>query len=260
MARSPDPVSRRRSILDEQRSRRRLEDLTEIKHALDRSASGSSVISLLLCRDGEPSSAARILIDRARELDISVLIESEREMRRMSSGDVARELIALEGPSPEITLDELMGRKGLVFVLVGLRYPGNVGFILRSAEVSGAAGVVIVNDWEGPQLSEALRVGMRADRFFPVIEGEVLPAISAARRVGRRVVALETAGTKMLWDADLVSPTVVVVGSETMGISHEILESVDDIVRIPTPGFIPSYNVQAAVGMLLGEWLRQTSE
>jgi len=29
-------------------------------------------------------------------------------------------------------------------------------------------------------------------------------------------------------------------------------------VRIPTRGFIPSYNVQAAVGMLLGEWLRQT--
>jgi TrmH family RNA methyltransferase len=178
----------------------------------------------------------------------------------MSSEQNARELIALEGPSPNATLDELMSRTGLVFVLVGLRYPGNVGFILRSAEVAGAAGVVLQNDWEGSQLSEALRVGMRADRFFPVIEAEALAAIAAARRANRRVVALETAGVKTPWNVDLESPTVVVVGSETTGISDALLRSLDDIIRIPAPGFIPSYNVQAAVGMLLGEWLRQNIE
>ena len=49
----------------------------------------------------------------------------------------------------------------------------------------------------------------------------------------------------------------LLVGGETTGISEALLESMDDVARIPTPGFIPSYNVQAAVGMLLGEWLRQ---
>jgi len=206
------------------------------------------------------SSSTRLLLDRASELGIPVLIESEREMRRMSSSERARELIAFEGPSPNATLDELMSRTGIVFLLVGLRYPGNVGFILRSAEVAGAAGVVLANDWQGSQISEALRVGMRADRFFPVIKEEALTVIAAARRAGRRVVALETAGTKTPWNADLVSPTIVVVGSETTGISDAILESADETIRIPTGGFIPSYNVQAAVGMLLGEWLRQNIE
>ena len=36
------------------------------------------------------------------------------------------------------------------------------------------------------------------------------------------------------------------------------LAEADETVRIPTRGFIPSYNVQAATSMLLGEWLRQT--
>jgi tRNA G18 (ribose-2'-O)-methylase SpoU len=240
--------------------RRRVEDVEAIRAALDRSASDPSPISLLLCREGELSPTAGSLVARARELDIPVLIESEREMRRMSSGEAARELVALEGFSAHPTLDELMSRQGLVFVLVGIRYPGNVGFILRSAEVAGAAGVVLASDWEGSQLSEALRVGMRADRFFPVIESAAEAAIAAARRAGRRVVALETAGAKAPWNADLVAPTVVLVGSETMGISDALLESADDIIRIPTRGFIPSYNVQAAVGMLLGEWLRQNVE
>jgi len=198
------------------------------------------------------------MIDRARELDIPVRVEPEREMRRMSSGAEACELIALEGPSPDATLDEMMARKGLVCVLAGLRYPGNVGFILRSAEVAGAAGVVLATDWEGSQLPDALRIGFRPNRFFPVVESEITAAIAAARRAGRRVVALETSGTKAPWNADFVSPVVVVVGSETTGIPDEILASVDELIRIPTRGFIPSYNVQAAVGILLGEWLRQS--
>jgi tRNA G18 (ribose-2'-O)-methylase SpoU len=73
-------------------------------------------------------------------------------------------------------------------------------------------------------------------------------------------VALETSGAKTPWSVDLASPTLILVGSETTGLPDTILESVDDTVRIPTRGFIPSYNVQAAVGMLLGEWLRQNSD
>ncbi len=211
----------------------------------------------MLCREGDLSAAACLLVDRSRELGIPVLVEPEREMRRMSSGEKAPELIAFEGQSPDATLDELMSREGLVFILVELRYPANVGFILRSAEVAGAAGIVLANQWDGSQFSEAVRVGMRANRFFPVIESEITDAIAAARRAGRRVGALETAGTKAPWNVDLISPTAIIVGSETTGISDAILESVDDIIRIPTRGFIPSYNVQAAVGIMLGEWLRQ---
>lgn len=215
---------------------------------------------MLLCRKGDLSAPARLLISRARELAIPVLFESEREIQRMSSGENPCELIALEGPSPNATVDELMARDGLVFILVGLRYPANVGFILRSAEVAGTAGIVLANDWKGNQLSEAHRIGIRANRFFPVIEGRAVAAIAAARRAGRRIMALETTGTKALWDSNLSIPTVIVVGGETRGVPKAILESVDDIIRIPTRGFMPSYNVQAAVGMLLGEWLRQTTE
>jgi TrmH family RNA methyltransferase len=224
-----------------------------IRAALDRSAS----ISMMLCREGHLSPTARDLVERARGLGISILVESEREMRRMSGGEEIPELIALEGGGANSTLAELMSSDGLVCVLIGLRYPGNVGFIIRSAEVAGVAGIVLANDWEGSQLSEALRVGMRADRFFPVIESEAGAAISAARRSGRRVVALETNGTKSPWQTDLRLPTALIIGSETTGISEGLLESADDVVRLPTQGFIPSYNVQAAVGMLLGEWLRQ---
>jgi len=213
----------------------------------------------MLCREGGLSTEARELVELARERGIAILVESVREMRRMSPGDVAAELIALEGAAPDANLDELMLADGLVFVLAGLRYPGNVGFIVRSAEVAGAAGIVLDTGWSGSERAEALRVGMRADRFFPVIDSPTNLAVRAARRANRRIVALETVGDRTLWETDLLVPTAVIIGGETMGVDDTVLESVDDILRIPTQGFIPSYNVQAAVAMVLGEWLRQDS-
>ena len=48
-----------------------------------------------------------------------------------------------------------------------------------------------------------------------------------------------------------------VVGAEREGVSQEILEACDDIVRLPMDGFVPSYNLQVAISVLAVEALRQ---
>ena len=50
---------------------------------------------------------------------------------------------------------------------------------------------------------------------------------------------------------------MLVVGGENAGVSKEILSAADDIVRLPMPGFVPSYNLQVAVSALAMERLRQ---
>lgn len=214
---------------------------------------------MLLVREGSRSEAAEALIERARAADIRIASESEREMRRMSETDDSPELLAVAGSPPATDLDVLMQQQGLVLILVGVRYPGNVGFILRSAEVAGAAGVVVANEWSGSEWEEARRSGIRADRFLAVLEADAGHALVAARAAGRRVIAVETSGSVLPWEVDLSKPTALLVGGEANGISSELLSRTDEVVRIPTRGFIPSYNVQAATGILLGEWLRQTS-
>ena len=232
----------------------RLTDLDSLEAALQ----ADRPIALILVREGDCSAAALALIERARRAKIPISIESEREMRRMSDSDTAPELLAVAGPPPPQTLDSLMGAEGIVLILAGLRYPANVGFILRSAEVAGAAGVVLANDWAESEWDEARRVGIRADRFLSVIRAAAEAAVDAARAAGRRVVSVETSGDKTPWEVDLARPTALLIGSETTGISPALLARADEVVRIPTRGFIPSYNVQAATGILLGEWLRQT--
>lgn len=233
--------------------RKRLAGPEAIRAALGRGAP----IQLVVCRRGPVDAEIAEIVERARAAGIEIRFASERELLRLTEGSEAASILALEGPSPRASLDELMARDGLVLVLVGVRYPGNVGFIVRAAEVAGAAGVVLAEDWTRAERASAMRVAMQADRFYPVIDAVAEEAVEAARRAGRRLLALETAGATAPWQAELEGPLAVFLGGEALGIPATILARMDACLRIPMRGFIPSYNVQAAAGIVLGEWLRR---
>lgn len=234
--------------------RARIAGAAAVAAALDAGAP----IQLLLCRRGESDPEIVALIERARGLGIEIRPAAERERLRLTEGSSAEPLIALVGPAREPTLDLLMAGRGLVLVLVGLRYAGNVGFVVRAAEVAGADGVVVAETWSRSERASAMRFAMQADRFFPVLEADVESAVASARRAGRRLLALETGGDRTPWEAEWAGPVAVFLGGEAEGIPRVVLERMDAVLRIPMRGFIPSYNVQAAAGIVIGEWLRRT--
>jgi tRNA G18 (ribose-2'-O)-methylase SpoU len=98
---------------------------------------------------------------------------------------------------------------------------------------------------------------MRADHFMPVFWEPALEAIAGARAAGRRVLAIEDVGTEAPWQVDLTQPLLLIIGGERHGIPRDALEACDGAIRIPMRGFIPSYNLQAAMAMVVGEQLRQ---
>jgi tRNA(Leu) C34 or U34 (ribose-2'-O)-methylase TrmL len=60
------------------------------------------------------------------------------------------------------------------------------------------------------------------------------------------------------WEIDLRGPLLFVIGGETRGIALTA-RALDATLRIPMRGFIPAYNVQAAMAIVAGERLRQES-
>ena len=95
---------------------------------------------------------------------------------------------------------------------------------------------------------------MRAVRFIPVVYATTEEILAACNR---RIVVAEDVGEIAPWDTDLTGDIMLVVGGENAGVSKEILSAADDIVRLPMPGFVPSYNLQVAVSALAMERLRQ---
>jgi len=76
---------------------------------------------------------------------------------------------------------------------------------------------------------------------------------------GIRCVALEDVGSQAPWEVDLRGPVLCVIGNEQSGISDAVLARCAHKIRIPMAGFVPSYNVQAAMTAIAVERLRQLS-
>lgn len=233
--------------------RRRLTGPEELRAALE----AREPVRLVLVREGCEDDAVLAAVEEARRAGVAVRPSTEPVLRRFSPG-APRSVLALVGAPVEAALPDLMQRPGPVWLLAGVAYPGNVGCVIRTAEVSGAAGVVIDAPLDGAGRRAALRASMRADRLFPVRWDGVGEALAAAEAAGRRVVALEDAGGAMPWEADLSGDVLLVVGSEHAGLPAEVLAAAVERVRVPMAGFVPSYNVQAAVAALAVELLRRS--
>lgn len=234
-------------------TRRQLAGVAAISAALD----AGEPVQLLLVAEQPTDPCIAALLDRARSAAIEVRVSTERSLWRLSTTSPPAEILGLIGPEPDASLETVLAGDGLVWQLAGLTYPGNTGFAIRTAEVSGAAGIVIDSDFDHVGRREAVRASMRADHFIPVFWRRALELIPEAQQAGRQVWAIEDVGDAAPWEVDLTQPLVLIVGGERDGIPSDVLEQCNSSIRIPMRGFIPSYNVQAAMAMVAGERLRQ---
>ena len=202
-------------------------------------------------------SGARALAETARQSGIRVSEISDNDMRRMRRRDEPCDVLGLVGPDPGASPDEVLGAGGAVWLLAGVGYAGNAGYAIRTAEVSGATGLFLDSALDPAGRKRALRMSMHAERFFPVHWMPAPVVIDAARAAGRRILAIEDHGAQAPWETDLRGPVLLAIGGERDGLSPALLERCDDIVRVPMAGFVPSYNLQAAMAAVAVARLRQ---
>lgn len=242
--------------LESDRQRRQLAGPAQLGTAFD----AAVPVRLVLAAREPKDPAVRKVLERARALGVPVRLTSERSLRRLSRVDPAAEVLALVGEAPDADRATVLTSGGVVWLLVGLAYPGNTGFAIRLAEVSGAHAVFVDGAFLHEGRREALRASMRAERFMPVFWEAALDVVAGARAAGRRVLAVEDVGTRSPWEVDLTQPLLLIVGGERHGIPQAVLAACDGALRIPMRGFIPSYNLQAAMAIVVGEQLRQLAQ
>lgn len=157
-----------------------------------------------------------------------------------------------------VPLEELP-RDGLVVVLVGVQDPGNAGTLMRSAEASGAVGVVSCGNSVDLHSPKVVRSSAGAIFGLAIAEGddpvEVLAALGARRR---RRIGAATIGGQAPDAVDLTGGIALVVGNEARGLPTELTPELDALVTIPVAGPpVESLNVAMAGTVLCFEAARQ---
>ncbi len=146
----------------------------------------------------------------------------------------------------------------LIVVFDGVTDVRNFGGIARSAECAGAHGLIAPLKNSAPVNADAIKTSAGALTSIPVARvGSIRTTLMSFKSEGYQIVAATEKSRKLLYDADLRKPTVIIMGSEETGISREVLKLCDEQLAIPLIGHIESLNVSAAAAILLFEVVRQ---
>lgn len=184
------------------------------------------------------------------------------------SDDLLARLSALETPQgvavllarPSRDERDLLGKDmaPIVIAAAGVRDPGNLGSLLRTAEAAGASGCVTLRGGADPFRDKAVRGSMGSVFRLPVLHGlDVAGVVELARRNRLALVVADGVGGRPYTQADLRRPLLLVVGAEAAGVPAELLDAADQRVRIPLQAPVDSLNVAVAAGVLLFEARRQ---
>mgnify|MGYP000583296692 CR=1 FL=1 len=231
--------------------------IDEVRYALE----NENVSMILVLRDSNDSQVEE-LTKLAHQMSIPIKQGSESDIWRMSKyteDDKIHPILALVGRNPNTDINQILEVGGIIWLLAGAQYPVNIGYTIRTAEVSGANAVFVDGQLSHNQKKAAKRASMKAHRFMPVHWVEGLNFVRLAKENNFKIVSIEDTGNLHPWESNLTDDVLLVVGGEHYGIPDEILSISDQIIRIPMAGFVPSYNLQAPMAIMAVEALRQRS-
>lgn len=193
---------------------------------------------------------------RSRHADIVASAESARLHVHEVSDEV---LVALcDTPTPQglaavcrtstATLDQVLAAgPRLLVLLTNVRDPGNAGTVIRGADAAGADAVLVSDASVDVHSPKVVRSTAGSLFHLPLVTGlPVVETVGRLRAAGIRVLAADGAGEVLLPDVDLGPPHAWVMGNEAWGLSTEVRDLCDEVVRVPIYGSAESLNLAMA--------------
>ena len=214
--------------------------------------------------EGRDDPVAAKIVGLAREAGVPVVRCDRRMLDRMSVTGAHQGVIAQAAAASYAEISDLLessrkkGRAPLIVVCDSINDPGNLGAIIRSAEIAGADGVIIPRRRSAGLTPSVYKASAGALSYLPVARAaNVASALKELKEAGLWIFGADAAGEVLYYEADMTLPMALVIGSEGDGISRLAAESCDFLLKIPMLGRINSLNASAAAAVLLFESLRQ---
>ena len=191
------------------------------------------------------------VLERFREQGVEPAQVAEHVMLAAADTQTPQGLLAVL----PIRTQPLPAAPTFLLVLDGVRDPGNLGAILRTAAAAGVEGVLLAPGSADPYQPKAVRAGMGA-HFRLAVQTADWPEIEALV-AGMQVYLADAAAEMPYTTADLAGPLALVIGGEAHGTGPEITGLHPTGLHIPMPGGIESLNAAVAAGILMFEVVRQ---
>src|SRR5262245_5075007 len=141
--------------------------------------------------------------------------------------------------------------------LEGVRDPGNLGTIVRTADAAGASGVLLIGACVDPYSWEAVRATMGSIFNVPLARVALQDGLPWVQRWSGDIVGAHLQASQDFRSLAYRQPMLLLMGSEGPGLSSELSAACTRLVRIPMAGHIDSLNLAIATALLLYEIRRE---
>lgn len=224
--------------------------------------SGKTIDKLFVmdgCKDGPVMSILR----EAKKTDTIIKYVDKERLDKMSQTGRHQGVIANAAAYEYAEVEDILqaarekNEAPFVFVLDGIEDPHNLGAIIRTANLSGAHGVIIPKRRAAGLTATVLKTSAGALNYTPVAKvTNIATTIEELKKEGLWFVCADMGG-EVMYNLDLKGPIGLVIGNEGDGVSRLVKEKCDFVASIPMKGNIDSLNASVATGVLAYEIVRQ---
>ncbi len=223
---------------------------------------GATEIAIVYAARSGGAETHRAILEQARRASVVVELCDTRALDQLAHGVRHQGIIAIsDGDYPYIDVEALVAAAAtpaLIVALDEIQDPHNFGAIVRSAVAFGADGVITLRHRAAPVSAVVVRASAGATEHARIARAtNLVRAIEVLADAGIQSLGLDADAPVAIGDVDLRVPTVVVVGSEGVGLRRLVRERCSVIARIPMAGPLGSLNASVAAALALYEAVRQ---
>jgi RNA methyltransferase, TrmH family len=197
----------------------------------------------------------RALVANAEAQRVRVIETSESVLAQISKRDNPQTVIGAYKQT-FAALEDLQGET--IVALEGVRDPGNLGTILRTADSTGAGGVVLLGESCDPFSVEAVRASMGSIFAIKLARASFGDLMRYKEKRGAQMLGASLKGAALEAAHAAPARAIVLMGNEQSGLPPDMEAACDLLVRLPMRGRADSLNLAVATAVMVYDlWRRR---
>jgi 23S rRNA (guanosine2251-2'-O)-methyltransferase len=256
------PVKRRTPIGKEsERNASLIPGFHSVKQSI---LSGPKGISGVWVREGKRGTRAEEIIQLARQREIPVLVKKAEEFENIAPGINHQGVLAFGETFVYSDMEDVLENAtkvpnaGLLVAADHITDEGNLGSLIRTCAFFGAHGLILPKDRSAGVTGKVIKRCAGTHLYLAIARvvnlGRALDFLS---RKGFWIIGAAGESTQSIYRFDWVRNIVLVIGTESTGLSRSVRDKCHSLISIPGSGSVDSLNLSVAAGVILSEICRQ---
>ena len=236
--------------------------INAIINSIESKSSSRKILRILYNVDKKNSkyNELKFLESKSRFLEFEIEGVHHSLIDELANGKTHGGIIAI---CSKVSIQKLTSSKQLIpdgfyILLDGIEDPFNFAYAIRSVYAAGADGIIVPSFRFHNSQGLICKGSAGTSELIDIFECDIIKSVEIFKSNGYKIASAGIRNSVSLYDANLKKPLLLIIGGEKRGISSEVLEKSDIIVRVDYgKTFKGSLTASSAATVLAFEVYRQ---